>query len=53
MDPREGKTLSDLRSRIDRGEEFNQTLLARYNDLVAQEARAAGMSVVMHVFSLT
>jgi hypothetical protein len=31
-------TLNNLRARIDSGEEFTPTLLARYQDLLAQEA---------------
>lgn len=42
MNQADKDTLKRLRDRIDEGEEFNQTLLARYNDLVAQEAREEG-----------
>ncbi len=35
-------TLEALRVRIDAGEELNATVLARYKDLVAQEAHEAG-----------
>lgn len=40
MDQRERDELDELRRRIDDGVEFDQTLLARYNEL---EARASGM----------
>jgi hypothetical protein len=42
MDQTEKDTLKRLRGRIDEGEEFGPTLLARYNDLLAQEAREKG-----------
>ncbi len=35
-------TLDRLRGRIDAGEEFNPTLLARYNDLEAQAQTKPG-----------
>jgi len=39
--------LASLRARIDSGEEFNPTLLARYQDLVAQEARESASHVAV------
>jgi hypothetical protein len=47
MNQADKDTLKRLRNRIDEGEEFNQTLLARYNDLVAQEAREEGKSSII------
>jgi hypothetical protein len=40
MNQTDKNTLASLRKRADEGEEFNPTLLARFNDLVAQEARS-------------
>jgi hypothetical protein len=40
MNETDKNTLASLRKRADEGEEFNPTLLARFNDLVAQEARS-------------
>lgn len=42
MNQSDKDTLKALRARIDAGEEFNAILLARYQDLVAQEARETG-----------
>jgi hypothetical protein len=51
MDATESTILRDLRARIDTGEEFNSTLLARYQDLVAWEAwTAAGNIIPPHMY---
>jgi hypothetical protein len=39
MNQADTNILNTLRARIDTGEELSPTLLARYNDLVAQEQR--------------
>jgi hypothetical protein len=45
MDATESTILRDLRARIDAGEEFNSTLLARYQAL---EARASAGNLLSH-----
>ena len=47
MNQSEKNALKRLRERIDLGEEFKPTLLARYNDLVAQEARDTGKKSII------
>jgi len=44
-EPKRENALKRLRERIDLGEEFKPTLLARYNDLVAQEVRKASSAL--------
>jgi hypothetical protein len=55
MDATDSTKLRDLRARIDTGEEFNSTLLARYQDLVALEARASAGNLYStpYVFNYT
>ena len=50
MDQTEKDTLKRLRGCIDEGEEFGPTLLARYNDLLAQEAREKGKKLHQYSF---
>jgi hypothetical protein len=50
MDQTEKDTLKHLRGCIDEGEEFGPTLLARYNDLLAQEAREKGKKLHQYSF---